>query len=78
MADPFLPLQLNGPPAPFDTLVTVTVGRPGTALNVLVNVHAIAAPAAVAAASSVTVRVPMFAVAVPPAPSPVQLIEASA
>ena len=43
----------------------------------MVNVHAMAAPAAVAAASSVTVRVPMFGVAVPPAPSPLQLIVAS-
>lgn len=44
--------------------------------NVLVKVHAMA-PVAVAAASSVTVRVAMFGVAVPPDPNPLQTIEAS-
>ena len=43
----------------------------------MVKVHAMAAPVEVAAASSVTVRVAMLGVAVPPAPSPLQVIEAS-
>src|SRR5450631_2362708 len=77
-AKPLVPVKLNAPTPPFDTLVTVTVGNTGGgAANVLVNVHAMAAPAAVAAASNVTVPVAITGVAVPPAPSPVQVIEAS-
>ncbi|MNU08018.1 hypothetical protein D3C72_2538900 [compost metagenome] len=44
--------------------------------KLLVKVHAMAAPAAVAAASSVTVRVKRSFVCVPPEPRPVQLMEA--
>lgn len=45
--------------------------------RLLVKVHAMAAPATVAAASSVTVRVARMFVCVPPAPRPVQLMEVS-
>ena len=71
LAQPFVPVNVNPPTSPLDTLVSVTVGR-----LVFVNVQAILEPAAVAAASKATAPVPRFGVNVPPVPSPVQVIDA--
>ena len=70
---PFVPVKVKPPTPPLEIFVRVTVGN-----LVLVNVQAIFEPAAVAAASSARAPVPRFGVAVPPAPRPVQLADASA
>ncbi|MEO7743699.1 MAG: hypothetical protein ABIR98_12235, partial [Usitatibacter sp.] len=76
-AKPLLPVKVNEPVPPFDIFESVTVGtRPGAG-SVLVKVQEIAAPAAVAAASNVTLRAGILTTAEPPAPSPLQLIEVS-
>ena len=69
---PLVPVKVKPPTPPFDTLVSVTVGS-----FVLVNVQAIAEPAAVAAASRTRAPVPRFGVAVPPPPIPLHVAEAS-
>jgi hypothetical protein len=71
--NPLSPLNVNGPTAPFEILVNVTVGK-----RVLVNVQAIFEPGAVAAALSTRSPVAKLGVAVPPTPIPVQVAEANA
>ena len=70
---PLLPLKVKAPTPPFDILVRVIVGS-----LVLVNVQAMAEPAAVAALSRSKAPVARSGVAVPPVPMPVQVAEASA
>ena len=73
LAHPFVPVKVKPPTAPFDTLVIVTVGS-----FVLVKVHAMLEPAAVAAALRTNAPVARLGVAVPPPPIPLQVAEASA
>ena len=70
-----MPLGLenaNPPKPPFEILVIATV-----ASLVLVKVHAMFEPGAVAAASSVIVRADRFGVCPPPEPTPEQLAAVS-
>ena len=68
---PFVPVKVKPPTPPLEIFVRVTVGS-----LVLVNVQAMAEPAAVAAASRVSTLPANDAV--PPPPSPVQVAEARA
>jgi hypothetical protein len=71
LAHPFVPVNVNGPTPPLLIFVSVTVGS-----FVLVNVHAMFEPGAVAAASSANAPVARLGTAVPPEPKPVQVAEA--
>ena len=71
--NPLSPLNVNAPTSPLEILVSAIVGS-----LVLVNVQAMAEPAAVAALSSPSAPVARFGVAVPPVPMPVQVADASA
>ena len=73
MAKPLVPLNEKAPTPPLLTLVMVAVGN-----FVLVKVQAILAAGPTAAASKVTDPELRFGVAVPPTPSPVQLIAVTA
>ena len=68
LAQPFVPVKVNPPTAPFDTLVSVTVGS-----LVFVKVHATALPGAVAAAFKVST---LPASVADPAPMPEQVADA--
>ena len=70
---PLSPLNVKPPTPPSEILVSAIVGS-----LVLVNVQAMADPAAVAALSRIKAPVARFGVAVPPVPIPVQLADASA
>ena len=70
---PLSPLNANAPTPPFEILVSAIVGS-----LVLVNVQAMAEPAAVAALSRTKAPVARFGVAVPPVPMPAQVADASA
>ena len=69
-AHPLVPTKVNVPTLPLLTFVSVSVGS-----LTFVKVHAMFAPAAVAAA--LRVRVLPASVAVPPGPMPVQVTPAS-
>jgi hypothetical protein len=71
LVQPFVPVNVKPPVPPFETFVSVTVGR-----RVFVYVQAMLDPAAVAAELSTTAPVTKFGVAVPPVPNPVQEMEA--
>ena len=71
--NPLSPLNVKPPTPPFDILVSVTDGS-----LALVNVQAMADPAAVAALSRTSAPVARSGVADPPAPIPVQVAEVRA